>query len=299
MSSIDMPVSTSATRGRPPARNQARWMAWFGLFPMIIFGLAFEILPIFSTIRSSFSDHGRFTFQFYRQAMDPLFLRSFVNTFKISGATAILGVVFGTLVAYAIITSRNKFIRNALTALADVTTNFGGAPLAFAFIVILGSTGIITLLLKEVGISLYPHFRIYSPSGLTIAYLYFQMPLMILVVIPSLLGLKREWHEAALNLGASTFQYWLRVALPILFPSLASGFLLLFANSFGAYATAWTLTGSNVDLITIRIAALIRGEVQLAPELADALSIISLVIMIGCVVGYGLLANRAKRTAAR
>jgi putative spermidine/putrescine transport system permease protein len=276
-------------------KRKAGWTVWLGLVPIFIFGLAFEILPLLTTIRSSFSDQGRFSLNFYRQAMEPLFLRSFLNTIKISTATASLGVVFGTIVAYAICTSRNKFVRNALTALADVTTNFGGAPLAFAFIVILGSTGIITLLLKEVGINLYPQFRIYSASGLTIAYLYFQMPLMILLIIPSLLGLRREWREAALNLGANATQYWLRVALPILFPSLASGFLLLFANSFGAYATAWTLTGSDVDLITIRIAALIRGEVQLAPELADALSIISLLIMIACVVGYSWLSNRAKR----
>jgi putative spermidine/putrescine transport system permease protein len=272
------------------------WVAWLGLLPFFIFGLAFEILPILTTVRSSFTNHGQFTLEFYRQAMEPLFLRSFVTTFKISITTASLGVIFGTLVGYAIITTRNKFLRNVLTALSDVTTNFGGAPLAFAFIVILGSTGIITLLLKEIGIQLYPQFRIYSASGLTIAYLYFQLPLMILLIIPSLLGLKREWYEAALNLGASTFQYWLRVALPILLPSLASGFLLLFANSFGAYATAWTLTGSDVDLITIRIAALIRGEVQLAPELADALSIISLLIMLACVLGYTWLSNRARRS---
>ena len=275
--------------------KSSAWIAWLGLVPFFIFGLAFELLPLLTTLRSSFTSDGRFTLGFYRQAMEPLFLRSFITTFKISATTAFLGMIFGTLVAYAIVTTRNKFVQNALTALSDVTTNFGGAPLAFAFIVILGSTGIITLLLKEVGIQLYPHFRIYSASGLTIAYLYFQLPLMILLIIPSLHGLKREWHEAALNLGASTFQYWSRVALPILFPSLASGFLLLFANSFGAYATAWTLTGSDVDLITIRIAALIRGEVQLAPELADALSIISLLIMIACVLGYTWLSNRARR----
>jgi putative spermidine/putrescine transport system permease protein len=279
-------------------KNRSTWIVWLGLFPFFIFGLAFEFLPILTTIRSSLTNEGRFTLEFYRQAMDPLFLRSFANTFKISATTAALGVVFGTIVAYAIITTKNKFLQNMLTALSDVTTNFGGAPLAFAFIVILGSTGIITLILKQIGINLYPQFRIYSASGLTIAYLYFQLPLMILLIIPSLHGLKREWHEAALNLGANTFQYWIRVALPILFPSLASGFLLLFANSFGAYATAWTLTGSDVDLITIRIAALIRGEVQLAPELADALSIISLLIMIACVLGYTWLTNQAKRVKA-
>jgi putative spermidine/putrescine transport system permease protein len=291
-------MSVTTTSIRPAKKLAFAWTAWLGLLPFFFFGLAFEFLPLLTTIRSSLTSKGILTLEFYRQAMQPIFMRSFGNTFKISATTALLGMVLGTLVAYAIITTKNKFVQNALTALSDVTTNFGGAPLAFAFIVILGSTGIITLLLKQVGIHLYPSFRIYSISGLTIAYLYFQLPLMILLILPSLHGLKREWREAALNLGASTYQYWVRVALPILFPSLASGFLLLFANSFGAYATAWTLTGSDVDLITIRIAALIRGEVQLAPELADALSIISLLIMSACVIGYMLLSNRARKARA-
>ncbi len=276
-------------------KNSRSWTVWLGLVPFLIFGLAFEFIPLVTVVQSSLTSKGALTVDFYRQAMDPLFLRSFGNTIKLSATTAGLGVIFGTLVAYAIITTRNRFVQNALTALSDVTTNFGGAPLAFAFIVILGSTGIITLLLKQVGINLYPAFRIYSISGLTIAYLYFQLPLMILLIIPSLYGLRREWREAALNLGATTFRYWLEIALPILFPALVSGFLLLFANSFGAYATAWTLTGSDVDLITIRIAALIRGEVQLAPELADALSIISLLIMTACVGGYLWLSNLSRR----
>ncbi len=281
-----------------PARKKSSplsWAAWLGMVPFLIFGLAFELLPLLTVIRSSFTSKGMLTLQFYQQALDPLFLRSFGNSLKLSATTAGLGVIFGTLVAYAIITTRNQFVQNALTALSDVTTNFGGAPLAFAFIVILGSTGVITLLLKEIGIYLYPNFRIYSISGLTVAYLYFQLPLMILLIIPSLHGLKREWREAAVNLGASTFRYWLEIALPILLPALMSGFLLLFANSFGAYATAWTLTGSDVDLITIRIAALIRGEVQLAPELADALSIMSLLIMTVCVIGYLRLSTLSRQ----
>ncbi len=272
------------------------WRVWLGLLPFFIFGLAFELLPLLTVIQSSFTSKGVFTLDFYRQATGSLFMRSFVNSIKLSITTASLGVVFGTIVGYAIVTAKSKFVKNALTALSDVTTNFGGAPLAFAFIVILGSTGIITLIFKQVGINLYPNFRIYSISGLTIAYLYFQLPLMILLIIPALTGLKKEWREAATNLGASSFQYWVEIALPILFPALLSGFLLLFANSFGAYATAWTLTGSDVDLITIRIAALIRGEVQLAPELADALSMMSLMIMTACVAGYLWLSNLSRRS---
>jgi putative spermidine/putrescine transport system permease protein len=276
-------------------KNPGSWTVWLGLAPFFIFGLAFEFLPLLTIIQSSLTNNGNLTFEFYRQALDPHFLRSFWNSIQLSATTAFLGVLLGTPVAYAMITTRDKLIQSGLTALADVTTNFGGAPLAFAFIVILGSTGVITLLLKQIGVNLYPNFRIYSISGLTIAYLYFQLPLMILLIIPALLGLKREWYEAAVNLGASSFQYWIGIALPILFPALLGGFLLLFANSFGAYATAWTLTGSDVDLITIRIAALIRGEVQLAPELADALSMLSLLIMSFCVMGYLWLSKLASK----
>ena len=279
-------------------KQHTKWASWLGLVPFFIFGLAFEFLPLLTILQSSITRNGTFTLDFYKRAMDPMFLRAFINSINLSAVTAILGVAFGTLVAYAIITSPNRFLRNALTALSDVTTNFGGAPLAFAFIIILGSTGVITMILQKFGINLYPAFRIYSISGLSIAYLYFQLPLMILLIIPSLLGLRKEWREAAMNLGATSKQYWLRIALPILFPSLLSGFLLLFANSFGAFATAWTLTGSDVDLITIRIADLIRGEVQLEPQLADALATLSLIIMTTCVIGYLWLSSRSRKVRA-
>jgi putative spermidine/putrescine transport system permease protein len=118
---------------------------------------------------------------------------------------------------------------------------------------------------------------------------------MILLIIPSLLGLRQEWREAAVNLGASSAQYWRRIALPILAPGLLGAFLLLFANSFGAYATAWTLTGPDVNLVTVQIAALVRGEVQLDPTLADTLAILSLLIMLVCVAGYQWLGSRARR----
>ena len=223
-------------------------------------------------------------------------LRSFINTIRLSATTAAIGVVLGTLISHALVNTRNKYTHNSVMALADVATNFGGAPLAFAFIVTLGSTGVITLILKNLfNISLYPDFRIYSITGLTLAYLYFQIPLMILLIQPSILGLKSDWKEAASTLGESNWQYWKRIALPILAPSLIGGFLLLFAHSFGAYATAWTLTGPDINLVTIQIAALIRGEVQLEPGIADAMAIISLLIMMLCVAGYQWASTRAAK----
>ena len=283
---------------RASKQKSKTWLAWLGLVPFFLFGIAFEIIPVLTLARSSLMDRGVLTLNHFERALTPMFVESFRNSIQLSAATALLGVVFGTMVAYAIVTTRNRFVREAITALADVTTNFGGAPLAFAFIVVLGSTGVVTLILKAIGINLYPTtFRIYSIQGLTVAYLYFQLPLMILLVIPSLLGLRREWREAAINLGASSFQYWLRIALPILAPSLLGGFLLLFANAFGAYATAWTLTGPDVNLVTVQIAALVRGEVQLDPALADSLAMLSLVVMTLCVAGYQWLGGRARKGA--
>ncbi len=284
---------TSPTTPLSPRTRTRLPFLWLPLLPFFLFGLLMEIVPIGTVIVSSLRDgNGQPTLANFSRALSPLLRASFVNSIRLSVITAVLGVVLGTLTGYAIMNGRSRFFRGVATALADVATNFGGAPLAFAFIVTLGSTGIVTLLLSRLfGIALYPGFRVYSISGLVLAYLYFQMPLMILLIQPSLRGLRNEWREAALNLGASEGRYWLRIALPILSPSLIGGFLLLFANSYGAYATAWTLTGPDINLVTIRIASLIRGEVQLEPGTADAMATLSLLIMAACVVGY-LWTNR-------
>jgi putative spermidine/putrescine transport system permease protein len=287
-------ITTTLTPPKKHSQSKAM-LAWLGLLPLAFFGLSFQLIPVVMLVKSSLFSSAGFTLQYFQKAFTPSIIESFKNTFKLSLTTAVLGVIFGSLVAFAIISSPNKFIRNSLTALADVTTNFGGAPLAFAFIIVLGSTGVVTMLLKAIGVNLYPTFRIYSISGLTIAYLYFQIPLMILLIIPSMLGIKREWWEAAINLGADSGRFWWHIGLPYLAPSLLSGFLLLFANSFGAYATAWTLTGPDVNLVTVQIAALIRGEVQLQPEMADALAVVSLLIMSFCVLGYLLLSKKTRK----
>jgi putative spermidine/putrescine transport system permease protein len=279
-------------------QTRSRVWAWLGLVPFFTFALAFEVMPIVVLVRSSFSEDAGYTLSNYGRAFTPSILSAFVNSVGLSFTTALLGTLIGTIVAYSIVTLPNATAQHALTALADVTANFGGAPLAFAFIIALGSSGVVTLLLQAVGISLYPDFRIYSLAGLTVAYVYFQLPLFILLIIPSLLGLKREWREAATSLGASSGQYWARVAPPILAPAVLGSFLLLFANAFGAYATVWTLTGSDVNLVSVQIAALIRGEVQLDVGRADAIALMSLAIMAVCVAGHQLLNRRMRRYTA-
>ncbi len=275
------------------------WSNWLGVAPFLAFCLAFEIVPVLLLLSGSFSDkQGAFSLGNYAKISAPIYVRSFWNSIQISAITAILGAILGLLIGYAIFRLPSPRVREALIALSDVTTNFAGAPLAFAFIVILGSNGVVTLAFeKYFALKLYPAFSIYSYSGLVLAYLYFQLPLMILLIIPAFAGLRREWWESAHNLGANTFQYWRRIALPILTPSLIAGIVLLFANAFGAYATAWTLGGSNITLATIQIAFTITGEVLHDPGAGDALAVVSLLIMGVCIAIYQFANSRARRWA--
>jgi len=279
--------------------SHKNWSNWLGVLPFLAFCLAFEIIPVLILLRGSFSDKfGALSLINYEKIGTPIYVRSFWNSIQISAITAILGAILGLLIGYAIFRLPSARVREALIALSDVTTNFAGAPLAFAFIVILGSNGVVTLAFeKYLALKLYPTFSIYSYSGLILAYLYFQLPLMILLIIPAFTGLRREWWESAHNLGANTLQYWRRIALPILTPSLIAGVVLLFANAFGAYATAWTLGGSNITLITIQIAFTITGEVLHDPGAGDALAMVSLLIMSACIAIYQIANSRARRWA--
>jgi putative spermidine/putrescine transport system permease protein len=190
-----------------------------------------------------------------------------------------------------------KALRNALTTFSGVASNFAGVPLAFAFIATMGRVGLVTTLLKSIfGISLYDAgFNLYSFGGLSLTYLYFQIPLMVLVMLPALDGIRPEWREACDNLGANGAHYWRHVALPVLMPSLLSSVLLLFGNAFGAYATAYALTGGFINLVPIQIGAQIRGDVLHDPNLGFALALGMVVIMILTILGYSALHGRAAR----
>lgn len=272
--------------------------AWLGLVPFLVFCLAFEIMPILMLLLGSMTDKATrsFTLKNYAGLATKLFMNSISNSIKISALTAMIGVLLGLVIGYAIYRLPSKRMRETLITLSDVTTNFAGAPLAFAFVIILGMNGLITQFLeKYFQYKLYPEFSIYSFSGLVLAYVYFQIPLMILLIIPAFTGLKQEWYESSQSLGASNYQYWLRIGLPVLTPSLIAGFTLLFANAFGAYATAYTLVESQLSLVTLQIGYMITGEVRHDPGVGMALAIISLLIMGISIFIYQMATKRARR----
>lgn len=282
------------------ARTTASWKTWLGVVPFFIFAILFLLLPSFRLITASFSaPDGSFTLNNIRQLFtEPLIVNSYRISIQISAVTALGGGIFGFLLAYAVtVGGLPKQLRSVLITFSGVASNFAGVPLAFAFVATLGRQGFVTTLLRDVfNINLYDAgFNLYSFAGLSLVYMYFQFPLMVLIMAPALDGLKKEWREAAENLGANTTQYWLKVALPILLPSILGAMILLFGNAFGAYATAYALTGGRIGLVTIQIGAQIRGDVLYNPGLGYAMAVGMVVIMAISLTGYSLLQARTER----
>jgi len=275
---------------------------WAGFIPFLLFCLTFEIIPILFLARGSFLQKGtgQFTLLNYVNLQHPLYIRSFINSIKLSGMTALVGVILGTLIGYAIYRWPSERMREFLITLSDVTTNFAGAPLAFAFVVILGLNGVITQFLAQyLNYELYPDFSIYSFSGLILAYVYFQLPLMVLLILPAFAGIKKEWQESAQSLAANDFQFWWHIGIPVLVPSLIAGFTLLFANAFGAYATAYTLVQAKLSLVTLQIGYMIAGEVRADQGIGMAMAVVSLIIMGLSIGAYQIAASRARRWSKR
>ena len=251
--------------------------AWVGVTPFFVFAIMFLIAPTLFLVVGGFQDAaGNFTLRNLANLAQPSIVSAYWISIKISAVSAIAGGVIGFLLAYAAIAGGLPgWIRPTLLTFSGVASNFAGVPLAFAFLATLGRTGMVTtLLVRYFDFNLYSTgFNLLSFSGLALTYLYFQIPLMVLILTPALDGLKREWREASEILGASRWQYWRWIALPVLWPSILGAMLLLFANAFGAVATAYALTGSSLNIVTILLFAQIRGDVLHDQNLGYALAI--------------------------
>jgi putative spermidine/putrescine transport system permease protein len=282
----------------PTAKSTINW-AWIGLLPFALFAALFLILPTMYIVVGAFrTPEGGFTLDNIAGLFTPAILSAFWISIRISFWSALLGCLIGFSVAAAITVGKlPNGARSPLLTFSGVASQFAGVPLAFAFLATLGRVGLVTVLLREwFGFNLYgTGFNLLSFSGLTLTYLFFQIPLMILIVTPALDGLRREWSEAAEILGATRFQYWRMVALPILWPTLLGTLALLFANSFGAVATAYALTGSSLSIVPILLFAQIRGDVLGDPHLGYALAF-GMIFVTGCANAlYMWMRARAER----
>lgn len=282
-----------------PAFTKISW-AWLGIMPFFVFAFLFLLYPSSTIAVRTFQDSktGAFTIQNVLNLLqDPYVLGSYWLSIKISLITALGGGIFGFLLAYSSIRGGlPRFMRSSLMTFSGVASNFAGVPLAFAFIALLSPQGMLTGWLKTSGINIYAQgFTLYRFWGLSVVYMYFQFPLMVLIIAPAIDGLRREWLEASENLGASNFQYWRYVAFPILLPSLLGTMILLFGNAFGAFATAYALTGGSLSLATVVIGAQLVGDVLNDPGLGYAMAFGMVIIMSVVMTGYTILQQRTER----
>lgn len=317
-SRVDEHVETGGTGSTRLRRFD---LGWLGLAPFFGYVSVFFLVPIGFILYNAFrkttqgkavrdpvtqqfvhASHASYTGSNISNSLKGIYRTSLVNSVQLSIFVAIAGAIVGTLLAYAVVNSKSGALRQIVIAAAAVTANFGGIPLAFLFIATVGNAGVLTAFLRDhFGISLQrdAHFSLTSVTGVGFVYLYFLIPLMVLVMTPALEGLKPQWAEAAENLGANRWRYWRYVAGPVLAPNFLGSVLLLFCSSFSAYATAYALVGQSFPLVPTQISSVLSGNVLSGQEnLGAALALDMIVIVFPLTIIYQLLQRRTSRWLA-
>jgi len=258
------------------------------LLPFLIIVFLYEILPLIMMILSSFkseTDPGIFfTFENYVSAFTKLsYQRAIINSLRITILSTVFGILIGFFGAQAAHNSRGKF-RNVFLTILNMTSNFAGVPLAFAYMIILGNSGVITQFAKVYGVEFLTNFDLYSSTGLLLMYVYFQIPLSTLLLIPAFHGIRQEWKEANLLLGGHTYDFWAKVGIPVLLPSIFGTMSVLFANALAAYATAYALLMNNYSLLPVNITGMFTGDMTTRPHLGAALSVVMMLLMLVAII---------------
>jgi putative spermidine/putrescine transport system permease protein len=271
-----------------------------GIVPFTVYVALGLLIPTVAVAIKAFQNSatGSFTLSNVKAASSGIYFEGFKTDILLSVASAIIPGLIGFMVAYAIFTARRgSVLRRVSITLSGVFANFGGVPLAFLFIATLGSTGIVTGWLTDLGFNLYNHgFTLFTALGVFLVYMYFQIPLMVLIILPALEGLRPAWREAAENMGARSRHYWRFVGIPVLLPSFLGCVLLLFGSSFSAYATAEAMTNGTIALTPIQIGTFLNGNVIAGQENVGNALALGMVVIIGVImIAYTLLQRRAAR----
>jgi putative spermidine/putrescine transport system permease protein len=276
-SSVIATPSNGSTQSRQGASlwNRFKPVLWF--VPFVLFFYLFQLAPMVWVFFNSFQYDGEFSLDNYLEVFDSSFMiQAFSNSIWLSVWSSVIGLAIAALLVSSLRRVDSR-LRDGVIAFTNMSSNFAGVPLAFAFIIILGVNGAVTLLLKQYG--LIEGFNLYGQWGLLVIYIYFQIPLGVLLLYPAFDALQDDWQAASALLGAKTHQYWTQVALPVLSPALLGTFIILIANAMGAYASVYALTTGNYNVITVRIASLVSGDLFLEPNLAAAISVILMAIL--------------------
>ena len=275
---------------------------YLALIPFHLYVVVFLILPTLIVTVGAFTGSGGFTLDNVSQMFtSDVFVDAFVKSIQLAVATAIAGAIFGGLLAWAVVRGDpNGLLRQLVIAASGVLAQFGGVMLAFAFLATFGFRALVPNLFEDIlHLDILPDPSwLYSLGGLVVVYTYFQIPLMLIVFLPSLDGLRQEWYDASASLGGGAWSFWRHVGGPILAPSFLGALLLLFTNSFSAYATAAALIGQSCPIITLQIACQLQSEIVLGQEnVGKALALGMIVVVSVVMLVYALIQRRASRWA--
>jgi putative spermidine/putrescine transport system permease protein len=268
------------------------------LLPFLAFVFIFLLIPTVTVVVSSVYDGGTFSFERINALFTGTALTALWKSVLLSGTTAIIGAVLGAVLAWLVVSSPpTSLFRRTVVSVCSVLAQFGGVALAFAFLATIGLNGVLTVWAQEqFGWNLAGAGWLYSLTGLILVYTYFQIPLMVIVFLPALEGLREQWREAAVSLGATSWQYWRQVAVPLLTPAFLGSALLLFANAFAAYATAAALVSQGSPILPLLIRAALTSEVVLGQAgFAYALALEMIVVVAVVMVAYTALVRRTSR----
>ena len=280
-------------------RPRLRGTALLGAVPFLAYTMIFLIIPTLVVAIGAFTGDGGFSLDSLKALGDQYILDSFGRSILLSAVSALVGALLGALLAYALATAKpGGALRRLVTAASGVLAQFGGVTLAFAFLATIGLSGFVTVWLKDhLGLNIFANgVWLFELPGLTLVYTYFQIPLMVIVFLPALDGIRPQWREAAESLGGTTWQYWTRVAGPLLAPAFLGSSLLLFANAFSAYATAAVLVSQGNPIVPLQIRSALTSEVVLGQQNLGKAMALGMVVVVGVVMGlYTLLQRRTAK----
>lgn len=275
-----MSTLRSALRA-PSIRRHAGYLV---LVPFALVVVAYELLPLARLALASLTgkESGALGAEnFVKVFTTPLYQQSIVNSVRISLISAVVGIVVAFLAA-RFANEASPRVRSAFTMVLNMMSNFAGVPLAFAFMILMGNSGVLTLLGQRWGIPFLANLDLYTGDGLMVLYIYFQIPLATLLLLPSFAGIRCEWREAATILQATPLDYWFRIAIPNLMPSILGTLSVLFSNALAAYATAYAIVMNNYALLPLQITSKFKGDVQIDMATGGALAMVLVALMVIC-----------------
>ena len=271
------------------------------LVPFLIVAMLYEIVPLITVIVKSFQPDGGtgFTLENYQSVFSKLlYQKAIINSIKISLTSAVAGIIIAFLGARAAHQHQGKLNHVFMTVL-NMVSNFAGIPLAFAYMILLGNAGLVVNIGKELGINALSTYNLYTMNGMSLIYIYFQIPLSTLLLIPAFDGVQKQWKEACTLLGGTPGIFWRKVGIPVLMPSILGTFSVLFANGLAAYATIYALMMDNIALLPVQIAGCFTGEVKIRAGLGGALSVVMMAIMVIMILITNGLSRRFQKGGNR